>query len=181
MYCLTAKAGKILKENTKCDPVILKRLYREKKLSKKFQNHCLAMADFSLQLRCLYQNSKETLHYFTQSSLINYSHFPKPLPDAYFAITGQGIRPRRFFVELFDEGTPRFAIRTKIQRYFTCCEEGSWGENQPFPKILILCPNTFVQKYVERFTQSLLEQSYEELSFIVTTKDQALTENIVNN
>lgn len=181
VYCLTAKAGKILKDNTNCDPVILKRLYREKRLSKKFQAHCLTMADFSLHLRRLYQDSNDTLHYFTPIALTDYSHFPKPLPDAYIAIKGKGKKPRRFFVELFDEGTPRFAIRSKIQRYFTCAEEGEWGESQPFPEILVICPTTFMQKYIERFTQSLLEESYEELSFNVKTKEQALTQVLTNS
>lgn len=169
VYCLATKARYALKAQKGCELVILNRLYREKNCSKKFQAHCLFFASYYLQLRDKYEAIGKTLHYFTQVELVGYNHFPQPLPDGYFAIKDKRIETQRYFVELFDEGTPRFALRQRIRRYVSCAEDSEWEEQThvAFPIIIFICATKQMQKYVEKFTQNLLYEAYVELSFEV--------------
>jgi hypothetical protein len=181
VYCLTSKTRYVLQENSSCDAYLLDRLYREKTLGEKFRNHCLFMADIAIKLQNECNGKGEIVEYFTQRELFGYEHFPQPLPDAYVTIKKKGKRTKRYFIELFDEGMPRFAIRARIERYITCAQSSQWQEEThvPFPSVLLICQNTFIKQFILRFINQTLEEEALEYDYFVATKNELLQHEIL--
>lgn len=170
IFCLNTQARHILKEG--CNEDFLNRLYKEKKLSVAFKNHCLFIVD--IYLFFLSQKEKDAkLHFLTQQDLTDFDYLPEDL-DAYIAVEGKD-GTNRYFLELFDEykksaGQARFAIR----KYINYCEEGSWQantENSPFPSILFIQPDERRKKHIYHYGKAKLEKTFEDISFFQTTQN----------
>jgi len=170
IYYLKTKSKTYLKDQMEKDDKLMKRIYGEKKRTPKFINHCLLSADFYLNLRKSYM--PEEIFFYTKIDLTNYNGLPLNHPDAYVAIK-KSKRIKRYFFEIIDEGTPRFAIRDKIKQYLEYYEEQTWqeGTNHPFPKILILCPNDLIKKYLHSFIPRIMaEENQEEIEFYLSNE-----------
>ena len=140
VYHLATKARHILKENEDCDISVLNRIYKEKKRTETFINHCLAVVD--LYLFFLSQKEKDQeLDFFTESELVNYSFFPNTLPSAYIAVT-TGNSTRRYFLDFFDGFIPPSVLRYRFQTYLKYADGGDWEANangEAFPSVLFVC------------------------------------------
>ena len=165
VYHLTPKGRKILKKKEGIDITILERVYREKNRSERLRQHCLLLADIYLDLLVLNKNS---LHFFTKVDIVNYSNFPQPLPDAYIVI-----KDNRYFLEIIDEGIPRFAIRSMINKYIQHEQDGLWEENtdKPFPQVLIVSSNHKTKDWLKRYLKKKVDDEKLEISFFLALKD----------
>ncbi|MBI2601247.1 replication-relaxation family protein [Candidatus Daviesbacteria bacterium] len=172
VYCLLSGARSILKEEKSCTKTILNRLYKERKLTKVFRNHCLFILD--IYLFFLSQKEKDTkLYFLTPHELTEYDYLPEDL-DAYIAVESKD-GTKRYFLELFDEykksaGISRYAVR----KYIKHCEEGSWQantENSPFPSVLFVQPDERRKKHIFHYSKAKLEKTFENISFFQTTQD----------
>jgi hypothetical protein len=171
VYCLDTKARSVLQDNSECDPYCLEKIYREKTMSERFRNHCLYLAGVAIQLQ-----DDKTIDYFTKRELINYDYFLKPLPDAYIEVKKQKRKSKRYFLDLIDDKTPRFALRARVKQYLRYSEEDAWEKNAKvsFPTILMISPDNILKGYLERFiTRTLEEECIDNLHFVIKEKSEA--------
>lgn len=160
IYFLITKSKEILKDNPKVNEKLLKRVYREKLRSPRFIAHHLFLADFYLKLLNTFKDEK--LHFFTKTDLSTYSYLPYKRPDAYIA-KQKGKTTKRYFLEIIDEGTPRFILRSLVNRYIEYYFSQIWQEetSHPFPIILITCPSEDIKKYFKKYISQALEAETE--------------------
>ncbi|MFA7676131.1 MAG: replication-relaxation family protein [Candidatus Shapirobacteria bacterium] len=170
VYFLKSKSKNYLIDQLEKDTKMLDRIYGERKRTPKFINHCLLSADFYLSLKK--SHMPEEIFFYTKVDLINHDYLPLNHPDAYVA-TKKGKRIKRYFLEIIDEGTPRFVIRANIKQYLEYYDANTWQEvtKHPFPKILILCPNDLIKKYLHyRIPKIMVEENQEKVDFYLSTK-----------
>lgn len=170
IYSLSLLSRKKLKTNDKYEIKVLNRIYNDKDASQTFINHNLLTTDIYLILEDEY---KDKLHFSTLADLIGYEYFPKPLPDAYIAIK-EFKQSKRFFLYIFDQGIPRYALRAKVQKYFEYAESNSWQENtenSSFPGILIVCADEKMKEFLNKFIKNRLEEENCDLSFFLSTRE----------
>lgn len=170
IYFLKSKSKNYLIDQLEKDEKMMKRIYGEKNRSQKFINHCLLSADFYLSLKK--SHLPEEIFFYTKIDLLNYDGLPLSHPDAYVA-TKKGKRIKRYFLEIIDEGTPRFVIRAKIKQYLEYYNANTWQEvtKHPFPKILILCPDDSIKKYLHSFIPRIMvEENQEDIDFYLSTE-----------
>jgi hypothetical protein len=170
IYYLMTKSKQLLLDQPGIDnKLLLKRIYREKTRSVRLINHCLQLADFYLDL--LKTATNEKLHFFTKSDLSTHYYLPYNRPDAYIAREGK--TTKRYFLEIIDEGTPRFMIRKMIERYIEYYDANTWQERtgHPFPSILILCPNDQIKSFMHRYLSQVMEEEADaEIDFYLSLK-----------
>jgi len=170
IYYLKAKSKNYLVDQLEEDDKMMKRIYGEKNRSQKFINHCLLSADFYLSLKKSPEDRQ--IYFYTKLDLLNHDYLPLNHADAYVA-TKKGKKIKRYFLEIIDEGTPRFVIRTKIKQYLEYYDANTWQEatSHPFPKILLLCPNDLIKKYLHSFIPKIMaEENQTEIDFYLSTK-----------
>ncbi len=179
IYHLSTKSRKILLEQPDINEKLLKRVYREKTRSDKLIDHCLLVADIYFLLDKQSQDNKAKLHFYTKTDLVTHYYLPYKRPDAYIAIEDKDTQ--RYFLEIIDEGTPRFMIRSKINQYIDYADNKNWEKNtsHPFPSILIVCPTEDVYNFLLKHIAQVLEEEIEtEIDFYLTTKDIIKSTNI---
>lgn len=170
IYYLKSLSKNYLADQLKKDEKLIKRIYGEPKRSNKFISHCLQTADFYLELKKTHL--AQEIFFYTKIDLLNYSYLPAKHPDAYIAIKNEE-DIKRYFFEIIDEGIPRFAIRAKIKQYLEYFDSNIWQETtkHPFPKILILCPNETIKKYLHSHISKLMEEEdREDPQFYLSTE-----------
>ena len=173
IYYLATKSRKILLSQPETNEKLLNRVYREKIRSVKLIEHCIFATDFYFYLKKQTQAKKIKLHFYTKTDLSNYYYLPYQRPDAYIA-TKEDKTMKRYFLEIIDEGTPRFMLRSKIRQYIEYFEENTWQENtgHPNPKLLFVCPNETIKTFLyKHITQVLGEETEEEIDFYLTTRE----------
>ncbi|SRR3990167_11107228 len=170
IYYLGLKSRPIL-EKAGCDPIQLKRVYKEDENSLKFQKHWLFIADlYFCFLETAHKNNAE-LQFLTATDLKNYAYTPLPRPDAYITVKDNK-QTKRYFLEVFDDGDPFFAVLSKINKYLRYFEEGYWQDHQkhPFPKILFIYPNPKIKKWLVRTIAEKLEDQDIDISFFLGSR-----------
>jgi len=119
--------------------------------------------------------TKQTLHFFTKSDLLIHPYIIHPLPDAYFARVDDKEQTKRYFVEVIEEGAPRFAIRKRIEQYNNYIEEGKFEEatGHPFPTILFICPTIGILIYLKKHLERVYDEtSLDQTSVYLATREQ---------
>lgn len=173
VFCLDTKARHILQEDENNDKSFLERLYKEKKLTENFRNHCLFI--FDIYLFFLKQQARNTeLNFFTPQDLVGYDYFPDELPDAYIAVSSKE-GTDRYFLDLYDGyKNPAFLLRQRIKQYISYCERGDWQantNNSPFPSILFILQDQKRKKHIYYYGKAVLEKTFEDISLFLTTQD----------
>lgn len=177
-YFLSSGSIKLLKSLGDIDKRALRRVYREKMRSQAFVDRSLFMANYYLFLRDESKKTNHTLHFFTRTDLLAHPYVIHPLPDAYFARVGTDGETKRYFVELVDDSSPRFALRRRIEQYDEYIEEGKFEEvtGHPFPKILFICPGyaslIYLKKHLERIYD---ETSLDETEIYLAIQEEAFS------
>jgi hypothetical protein len=172
IYYLANKARQVLKENEKCNPDTLNRVYREKHRSEVFRNHWLFIADLYFHFQETAQKQNSTCNFYTATDLSTVAYAPLPLPDAFLTIT-EGQKPtKRYFLDLLDETLPMFAIKKRIYQYCRYYQANYWQDHNkhPFPKILLVCPTPRVKNSLLRFISKTVEEEEVDLSFFLSLK-----------
>jgi hypothetical protein len=175
IYYLAPKARQILSFEKNLDTQKLEYIYKEHKRGKVFISHCLFIVDIYLFLLSK-RNPKEEIKFFTKFELAEYIHFPLPLPDAFIAIKGPGYT-RRYFLDLFDEYTPNFVLKKRVNTYLKYSVSSDWDESTnvtALPKILFVCPDDLLKSLTKVCNEAFSETTYDEnkISIFLTTKSQ---------
>ncbi len=174
IYHLATKSRAILLSQPAINEKLLKRVYREKTRSDKLINHCLLVADLYFLLDKQAQTNKTKLHFYTKTDLVTHYYLPYKRPDAYIAIESRR-QTKRYFLEIIDEGTPRFMIRSKINQYIEYFQANTWQDrtNHPNPTMLFVCPDELTKIFLNKYILQMQEEEPEvDLEFFLTTKDQ---------
>ncbi|MFH0749315.1 MAG: replication-relaxation family protein [Candidatus Gottesmanbacteria bacterium] len=180
VYFLASGSIKALQDSEKLNAQSIKRIYREKTRSQQFITHAVFIAEYYLFLLRESQKTKHTLHFFTKTDLQAHPYILHPLPDAYFARVDEKKETKRYFVEVIDEGTPRFAIRKRIEQYNNYIDNGTFEEvtKHPFPTILLICPTLGIQIYFKKYLAKMFEEtSLDQVSMYLTTQQGAFLGN----
>lgn len=178
IYYLSSASIKLLEGREGVDKRALKRIYREKHRSQAFIDHSLFVANYYLFLRQESHKTSSTLHFFTKTDLLAHPYVIHPLPDAYFARVDNKKQAKRYFVELVDDSSPRFALRRRIEQYSDYIEEGRFEEvtGHAFPTILFICPGyasmIYLKKHLERVYD---ETSFDETEIYLATREEAFS------
>ncbi len=179
VYCLASKSKHILELEKDCADALLRRIYKEKTLSKAFKERQLFLADFYFLLLSVYAEAEKCV-FFTSRDLVGYDYMPKPLPDAYLAIKKK-TSSSRYFIEVLDETIKKSVLIGKVKKYFRYIGEGDWQAqtDKPFPKILFIAPDERRKRLLKRCINENFESSYETaLCFFVTTRDKIKKEGL---
>lgn len=171
-YLMTKSKNLLINQKEVNKELLQKRVYREKIKSPKLIQHYLLLANFYLNL--IKNIREEKIHFFTKTDLINYDYFPTNCPDAY--IVKEKETSKRYFLEIIDEGFPRFMIRKKIADYIEYYESKIWQEKTrvPFPSILILCPNQMIKKFIQKHLEKIWgESNFNNISIYSATTQEA--------
>ena len=170
-YLMTKSKVLLLDQNGIDNKLLLKRIYREKTRSQRLIDHCILLADFYLDLQKTITTEK--LYFFTKTDLSTHYYLPYNRPDAYIAKEDK--ETKRYFLEIIDEGTPRFIIRKKIEQYIEYYDANTWQDktNHAFPTILFLCPNNLVKDFLRRHLSQVMEEEVQaEIDFYLSTTDK---------
>ncbi len=184
IFHLATKSRGILLNHPDTSEKLLKRVYREKVRSKRLIDHCLLVANIYFYLEKQTQVTKNKLHFFTKTDLSNHYYLPYNRPDAYIAVESEDEK-KRYFLEIIDEGTPRFMLRSKIAQYVEYFEEKTWNNKTgyPNPTLLFVCPDENIKTFLHKHIAQVLEEEVEdEIDFYLTTreiiKDSQLQSNV---
>jgi hypothetical protein len=144
---------------TKYDPAVLRNIYKDKTASDRFIGHRLAAFSLYCQLKGQYGGR---LRYFTKSELSKFEYFPKPLPDAYLRLDAGN--ERHFLVDIIDDSQPFFVAVRRVKQYIKYAEEGDWEDatGSKLPVVLLTCKTSSLQYKLSRFSESAVEDSYED-------------------
>jgi len=179
IYYLATKSRKILLEQHNINEKILNRAYRDKNASAKITTHCLFLATFYLLLKEQTLKDKQQFHFYTKTDLVDHNYLPYNRPDAYIALETNK-QTKRYFLEIIDEGTPRFMLRKKISQYIDYFDENTW-ENRTLhsnPALLFICPNQQIYDFLNKHIAEVLEEETSDLQFFLSLKSNIRAEGI---
>ncbi len=166
IYYLGLKSRSILKQNEKCRPDLLDRVYQEKRRSETFRSHCLAVADFHFHFQLAAQKQNASISFYTSTEISDFAYAPLPVPDAYITLEEKD-QASRYFLEIIDGGEKWFVVDRRILQYVSYFKKKYWQEHVkfPFPSILLICPNTKLQTHLHIFISKELESEEAEMDF----------------
>ena len=172
IYYLATKAKQILLTQPDVNQKLLIRVYREKLRSPKLIDHCLFVADIYFLLNTRAADSGHTLHFYTKTDLVSHNYLPYTRPDAYIAIQSPE-ETKRYFLEIIDEGTPRFMLRSKIAQYLEYFDQQIWSTNTGHqnPALLIVCPNDPIKTFLQKHIAQVLEEEGTEILCFLSLRD----------
>lgn len=183
IYHLATKSRAILIEKPNIDEKLLKRVYREKVRSPRLIDHCILVANIYFYLEKQAQTSGDKLHFYTKTDLSKHYYLPYNRPDAYIALESK-TETKRYFLEIIDEGTPRFMLRSKLAQYIEYFDSNTWQKRTKHknPSILIVCPNESIKAFLQKHIAQVLEEEAEtEINFYTTTKEILETSQMQQN
>lgn len=177
IYYLTSKSKPLFKDENVSGKA-LQLLYKESKRSERFRTHWIHVADLYLFIKASAQGKE--FDFYTKSMLLDTEYLLQPVPDAYIGIHAPTGDTKRYFVEVIDAGTPRFALKGRIKQYMEYLDWQEWEKAtcKPFPTIMFICPTDEMQKYLVRQIPKMLEDNSSEFTAVLTTQDQLTKENI---
>lgn len=137
------------------------------------------LADIFLSLR---GQVTDTLNFVTKAELEDHQYLPKPLPDAYIAIT-EGEETKRYFLEIISDQVPRYVIRKHIEYLFKYYSSGKWEKysKHAFPTFLMVCPNYVTRGFLSKFITQSRDYETKEANFYLTTEDQIKSQGMKND
>ena len=183
IYSLGLEGRKyLLKQNSHKDinTSLLDRVWREKKLSPQFRQRCLLVADVYLSLITLTKKSGSILNFRTKTELSNIKDLINPNPDAYFSLTKTNGSKKRYFLDIFNDWPPRMYLRKRVNQYLEFYQTNIWQDHQtdPFPQIILVCPEDRAKKYLKNYIKKKLDSELEP-QFYLSTSDQIKTKGLI--
>ena len=177
-YYLLPKAFAALKQHAKTDGKelslkTLRNAYKDKEASERFIAKKLAIFTIYDKLQAAHN---ESLGFWTKEQLNfdKYGNFPKPLPDAFIAITPEGLRPRdrHFFLNYLDDQTPFFVHVRRLQKYIDYIEGGEWEDatNSKIRGVVLVCESASLLKRTRKKLARIVDED-ETPRFCYTTLD----------
>jgi len=150
-YYLVAKGYKVLKELPDHDSItdsIIKYSYKDGMRSESFTTHNLQVYQSAYDFKRLHPG----LRFFTARHLSEYENFPKKLPDGFLSLTVNGEeQPKRYFLDIIPEGTPRYVVDKLVSDYNNFFSDGGWADTgSDFPALLVLTDSGSFEKRLQR-------------------------------
>lgn len=176
IYYLASKSRKILIAAIDADEKILRRAYRDKNASAKLIEHSTFVGTLYLQLRAQALENNQELHFYTKTDLTNHEYLPTTKPDAYIALKTD-TETKRYFLEVIDEGTPRFMLRKRITDLVEYFSGGSWSTTMGHanPALLFICPNQHTHAFLNKYIPQALEEELLELQCFLMLRSNTQT------
>lgn len=156
-YFLTSKGVKYLKTKFTLSDKMIQAIYKNRIVSDPFIDHNLAVSKAYLILQNQY---KDRYNVFTKAELVKFNNYPEQLPDLFLASKGDD---KDYMLDIFLT-EPFFVIKKRIQYYIEHRNE-EWNESEPYPSILLVCPDARNEEKVIKYTESQLE----DFDFLVST------------
>ncbi len=147
-YHLAINGIRYLKTVSPVDKKSLRKFYRESFTSNKFKERCMFIADL---YAALVKRYGQDITFFTQSDYPADGVIKDVMPTFGF-IKKEGNEKVVYVCELFQEKQPRYFIRNRISKFI------DFFEDEPDTRILFVCPNKFMSKFVDKFTKRILEE-----------------------
>ena len=166
-YYLRPAGARILQEYRPDRPISIKAIYKDKTISEDFISYCLDVHGLYCQLKAVYGDS---LKFITKPQLAKYDYFEDFLPSVYIRLNIGG-NEKHFFLEYLQSSKPFFTISRRLKQYVEYADIGEWeaGTNSDFPKILLVCDESSLQKRLLKRASSILEDADDELEFYIAT------------
>ena len=146
-YHLAINGIRYLRTLSSIDKKSLRKFYRESFTSDKFKERCMFIADI---FTALVKRYGQDISFFTQSDYPTNGVIRDVMPTFGF-IKKEGNNKIAYICELFNEKQPRYFIRNRISKFV------DFFEDEPDTRILFVCPNESMAKFVNRFTKRALE------------------------
>ncbi len=171
VYYLGLNSRHILLQDKRCNPKLLKRVYREKGSSPGFQEHWQFMADLYFYFHAVSKEQNAELHFLSTTDLVDYSYLPLPLPDAYIAVKDKD-QTKRYFLELIDGTDKWFTVDTRVKQYNSYFKKQYWQSHvdYPFPKILFILPHGKLKTHLQKFIKDQLKYERIDIHFFLGIK-----------
>lgn len=153
------------------EPVDINKLYKEKRVTDDFVQYCMDI--FSIYLR-LNNQFGESLSFLTKNQLTGkYDYFEDFIPGVYFRLK-TARKDKDFFLEYLQSSKPFFTHIKRLKQYSDYADEGAWeaGTDSDFPKVILICDSSKLQKRLFDQADSALEDTDEELKFYIITKEE---------
>jgi len=175
IYSLDNKGKRYLKKLSEIKIKPLNRIWRATIYKDQLKAHCLLLGDIYLSLSGLARKNKVALDFRTKTELYGMLHLISPSPDAFFALKNKAGKARRYFLDIFDD-VPPVLMRRRVKQYFEYYNSDEWQDNtgQPFPEVILACPNQRLKSHLNFFIQNKLSDD-SELSFYLTTNEEIET------
>jgi len=169
-YYLLPAGARALQESRPDKVINIKAIYKDKTISEDFIQYCLDMFGLYCQLKAQYG---ESLKFLTKGQLVKYDYFEDFLPSAYIHLDIDGSE-KDFFLEYLQSSKPFFTALRRLKQYVDYAESGEWeaGTESDFPKILLVCDNTSLQKRLIKKAPRILEDADDEFRFFITSQDR---------
>jgi len=152
------------------DTVNMRSVYNNDSRSEAFAAHCMRIFALYNELDAQYGDD---LNFLTKSDLAGQSHFPDPLPDAFFSVDRAGAS-HCFFVEVFDDERRFFLPDKKAKLYAEYRANGQWQKiNRQFPSIIFVCSTAGLVERAKRKTATKPRVSTN-MDFVVTADEPAV-------
>jgi len=181
IYSLDNKGKRYLKKLSDLKIKPLNGIWRVTKYKDQLKTHCLLLGDIYLSLLDLAKKNNVALDFRTKTELYGMLHLIFPSPDTFFALKDKAGKARRYFLDIFDD-VPPVLMRRRVKQYFEYYNSDEWQDNtgQPFPEVILVCPNHRLKSHLNFFIQNKLSDD-SELAFYLTTKEDILTQGLNKN
>ncbi len=149
LYYLTNNGIKFFSSAEGADKKRLRKLYQEKRRSQGFIDQCVLIADIYLKLKA--QNLQD-FKLYTQADLPTNSVIRDLLPSFAY-VYSKDAKLQHHTCEIIKDGTPRFAIRSRINQYI------EFFKDQPTMQIVFVCQSQKILAFVQKFIEKISEES----------------------
>lgn len=106
-----------------------------------------------------------------------YSYFPRILPNAFVSLpTANPKQPRRYFLDIIAEHTPRRALDARLSSYCQFLEEDGWDiTGSELPTLLLVADKGVSETFLYRSARALLKRTdMEDLRVLTSTVNAVL-------
>lgn len=182
IYYLSTEGISYLKEWKNFSINEVKKFYEDKNRSQMFIDHCIFICELLTGLK-IYDNETATYEILTKEQLTRHEYLKELKPDAFIKIykkktkkSKEAVIFSRNFLDLFDSGVPRYAIRYRINQYIKYHDEETWKEYaNTFPSILLIFPTKQKQNQFAKFIKNELTKGLftKGMTFLLTTYQKA--------
>lgn len=155
-YFLAARGLRYLRGKPGLNEDVLRAMYKNRSLSRKFISHNLEVAEAYL---CLRNGYPETFHMFTKSEQHTFNYFPNPRPDLYLnRIKSSESGHNEYMLDIFTEA-PLFIIKKRAAAYMEHYDSGDWegGSDADYPAVLMVVKDSVVEKQLQTHLASRLD------------------------
>ena len=152
-------------------PRVLANIKRLKHPSDKFVYHALGVFEACNLIKA---RRGDDVRLFTKSELADFNYFPEKRPDAFIRLkTANG--EQQYILEYLESNTPFRVILGKLKSYIKYCDEGEWEvTNSPLPPILLVCDSGALEKRIQKYGITAIEEADDDVLRFYSTNLPAL-------